>query len=142
MESDLPWIPGAVMEWLLADTPFAQACHNRLSTRAPSDVSVPYATLQLPAPGSDLGGGVYKQLLQIDGWCAGSWADEDPEVVAWRMATRAGQRLRLARNVPYQTMHYSVRPFEVGPLPADTTRGDSVPLYHAVMRGEITVHNR
>lgn len=141
MESDLPWIPAAVRAYLLADTAFAAASGSRVSTRAPSPVTEPYVTLQLPTPLGALGGGGYKPIVQVDAWCDRE-ATEDPEVIVWRIALRAARRLERARNITYQTMRWSARVLDAGPLPPDKSRGDDSPLYRAMCRAELTVHNR
>lgn len=139
VESDLPWVPAAVRQYLLADTPFNQATGGRLSTRA-SNVTEPYSTIQLPSPLAAMGGGGYKPLVQVDAWCDQD-AAEEPEYVVWRIAMRAKSALERARNVPYLTMHWSARVIDCGPLPPDRTRGDDSPLYRAMCRAELTIHN-
>lgn len=140
-ESDLPWIPGAIRALLLADLDFTAACQGRAGTRLPADMTRPYAQIRIPAPGGDMGGGGYRPLVQVDGWAAPG-DGEDPERVAWRIATRAARVLRYARNVAYESMHYSPRVID-GPLAAeDTSRGTGSPLYRALIRAEITIHNR
>lgn len=140
MESDLPWVHAAVRQYLLADTSFNQAVGGRLSSRA-AGVTEPYATLQLPTPLAAMGGGGYKPLVQVDAWCDQDSAEE-PEYVVWRIAMRAARALQHARNVPYQTMHWSARVIDCGPLPPDLTRGGDAPLYRAMCRAELTIHNR
>jgi hypothetical protein len=141
VESDLPWVPGAVRQLLLADTAFATASGSRVSTRSPGNVtSGPYATIQLPTPLGVMGGGGYKPIVQIDAWCDPG-AAEEPEAVVWRIAMRAKRVLETARNVSYQTMHWSARVIDAGPLPPDKSRGDDSPLYRAMVRAELTIKN-
>ncbi|GAA3877808.1 hypothetical protein GCM10022243_48150 [Saccharothrix violaceirubra] len=141
MESVLPWIPPAIRRLLLADPLFAAAVPGgRVSTRAPGDVTTPFVTIQLPTPLGAMGGGGYKPLVQVDAWSATVGGD-DPEGVVWRIAMTAKNTLERARNVPYQSMHYSCRVLDAGPLPPDTSRGTSSPLYRAMVRVEMTVHN-
>ncbi len=141
MEPVLPWIPGAVRRLLLADPTFTAVLPaGRVSTRAPGDVTTPFATIQLPAPVGVMGGGGYKPLVQIDAWCARG-GDDEPERMVWRIAVTAKDVLAKARNVPYESMYYSCRVLDVGPLPPDTSRGTSTPLYRAMVRAELTVHN-
>lgn len=141
-ESDLPWIPAAIRALLLADPTFASLVPNRVGTRLPADMTTPFARVQVSGPGGDLGGGGYKPLVQVEGWVAPG-GTEDPERTAWRIATRAARVLRTARNVAYESMHYSPRlidgPFAPDP---DVTRGPSSPLYRALVRAELTIHNR
>jgi hypothetical protein len=142
VESDLPWLIAAVREALAADAPFWAACHGRLSERAPSEVSIPYAIIQIPTSMGDMGGGVYRPMVQVDGWCPGSgYETEEASVVVWRIATRANRVLKTLRNRQYQTMHFSARATDLMPLPADTSRGDSTPMAHAMARAILTIHN-
>lgn len=144
-ESDLPWVPAAIRAYLLADPQFAALVPGRVGTRLPKDMTLPYAQVRVSGPGPDLGGGGYKPLVQVDGWAAPAEPDaEDPERVAWRIATRAAQVLRTARNVPYESMRYSISRILDGPFAPDpdVSRGDSSPLYRAVIRAEVTIHNR
>lgn len=142
MESDLPWVIGAVREVLAADALFFSACHERVSEKAPSEVSIPYATIQLPTSIGDMGGGVYRPMVQVDGWCPSSgYGDEEASVVVWRIASRANRVLKTLRNRQYQTMHFSARTTDLMPLPADTSRGDSTPMAHAMTRAILTIHN-
>lgn len=139
-ESDLPWLPGAIRVLLLADLDFNSACQGRAGTRLPGDMTKPFAQIRVPG-GLDLGGGGYKPLVQVDGWAAPA-DGEDPEIVVWRIATRAARVLRTARNVQYQSMHYTPRVLD-GPMATeDTSRGPDAPLYRALIRAEITIHNR
>lgn len=142
MESDLPWVPAAVRARLVADAPFVAALGSaqRIYTRAPAAVTAPYVVIQLPSPLAAMGGGGYKPLVQVDAWRVAE-GTEDPEVVVWRIAMRAKRVLDTARNVAFETMHWSARVIDCGPLPPDTSRGDSSPLYRAMVRAELTLHN-
>ena len=142
MESDLPWVSLAVKNLLAADAAFVAAvgAAGRIYTRAPSSVTGPYVTIQLPTPLGAMGGGGYKPIVQVDAWRAEA-GTEDPELAVWRIAMRAKNVLQVARNVQYQTMHWSARVIDAGPLPPDKSRGDDSPLYRAMVRAELTIHN-
>lgn len=89
-----------------------------------------------------MGGGGYKPMVQIDGWCPpGVYASLEASAVVWRIATRAKRVLELTRNVQFQTMHWSARPTDLGPLPPDKSRGEANPLIRAMTRAVLTVHN-
>lgn len=88
-----------------------------------------------------LDGGGYKVMVQVDGNCPANYVTEEPEVVVWRMAVRAKEVFRVARNITYQTMRYSMRPVGLGPIPDDVSRGESNPLKRAAVRAEMTIHN-
>ncbi len=142
MESDLPWLIGAVRQLLLADAQFAAACESRLAEFAPSDVTTPYATLQLPTSMGVMGGGGYKPMIQLDAYCVPEgYHGLEASRVVWRIADRAKRVLDTARNVPYQTMHYSARVTDLMSLPADRSRGDANVLRRAAVRAELTVKN-
>lgn len=140
MTAVIPWVPGAVRQLLLADSGFNTACGGRLATRLPSTITF-CAQLRLPGNNSISGDGVaYSPLIQVDGWCAPGISGVDPEVKAWQIAAEAARVLGRARNVIYQNMSYSARLID-GPLPeVDTSRGESAPLYRAIVRAELAVH--
>lgn len=140
MTVPLPWVPGAVRQLLLADAGFATACGGRVMTILPSTITF-CAQLRLPGNNSISGDGVaYSPLIQVDGWCVPGISGVDPERKAWEIAAHAARVLGRARNVIYQTMSYSGRLVE-GPLPdVDTSRGESTPVYRAIVRAELAVH--
>lgn len=143
MESDLPWVPGALRELLLADIPFKNSVNNKVSTKTPGDVTTPFALARMMVNSVvPLSGGGYKVLVQVEGCCPADYAAEEAELVVWRIADRAKRVLQAAQNVSYQTMHYSMRTVGMGPLPQDTSRGESNPLERAGVRAEMTIHNR
>ena len=136
----IPWIPGAVRRQLLDDPTFFAACGSQVLTRLPSEVTF-CAQLRVAGNNAVDGGGVaFSPLVQLDGWCAPDLAGIDPEVKAWDIAAAGAAVLGRIRNVIYQTMSYSARVVE-GPLPdVDTSRGESTPLYRAIVRAELAVH--
>lgn len=142
----LPYVPGAVRAFLLADAEFRARVVERCSTRAPGDILRPFAVVQsLPSAGGDASGGVWRPIVQVTGWCgkaAGEAAQLDPEFVAWNIAVHAAALLSRARNVAYQNMHWSADPYE-GPIRLlDTTRGDATPLYGQGIRALLKIHAR
>lgn len=137
----LPWIPPAIRELLLSDLEFAAATGGRVSTRHPSDVTRPYATLQATAVPIDVSAGAWSPMVQVDGWCAPG-GEVDPEQAAWRIAVAAARVLSRARNVAWENIRYRARVTD-GPLTdIDTARGASSPLYRAFIRAELLVHAR
>lgn len=139
MSTPVPWIPAALRIPLLADATFNTACGGRLSTRLTGRITF-CAQLRVAGNNSLDGGGVaFSPLVQLDGWCAPG-LDVDPEVKAWEIAAAGAAVLGRIRNLIYQTMAYSARIVE-GPLPdVDTSRGESTPLYRAIVRAELAVH--
>lgn len=140
MTSSVPWIPGAIRQLLLADTAFAAACGGTVSTILHSTVTF-CAQIRTPGNNSLSGDGVaFSPLVQVDGWCAPGIPGVDPERKAWAIAAEAARVLGRARNVIYENMSYSGRLIE-GPIPdVDTSRGESTPLYRALVRAELAVH--
>lgn len=144
MESDLPWFYQAVRNRLAGDADFMTACGSRLYdfAAAPKSVTLAYATIQFPTSIGAMGGGGYKPMVQIDGWCpSGVFDGLEPSAVVWRIVSRAKRVLELTRNVQFQTMHWSARPTDLLTLPPDTSRGESAPLFRAATRAVLTVHN-
>lgn len=137
----LPYMAVPIRAYLMADTAFNDACLGRCSTRAPADVTSPYATVAATANPIEPSAGVWSPMVQVDGWCPkAGYAGEDPEAVVWRIAAAAAARLSVARNVEHGGIFYSARVTD-GPLPGvDTSRGEDAPLYRALIRAEITVH--
>lgn len=129
----------------MADAGFATSCHNRLVTgKAYSDVTIPFGLLRVVV-GSlrTLGGGGYLVDVQLDAFCPeAGYGGEESEPIVWRIAHRATRVLDRTRNVPYQSMHWSVRavPF-AGPLDPDKTRGEDAVLNRAAVRAELAIHN-
>lgn len=142
----LPYVPGAIRSFLLADDAFKARVVERCSTRAPKDVLRPFAIVQtLPSEGGSVSGGVWRPIVQVTGWCgkeAGQTLQLDPEVVAWDIAVHAAALLSRARNVAYSNMHWSAEPYE-GPIRLiDTTRGEATPLYGQGIRAFVKIHAR
>lgn len=142
MESELPWFYQAVKNRLAADAEFMASCGGRLSERVPSSVTLPLATIQFPTSIGAMGGGGYKPLVQIDGWCPpGVFDTLEASAVVWRIVSRAKRVLELTRNVEFETMHWSARPVDLMPLPPDVSRGVANPLIRAMTRAILTVKN-
>lgn len=137
----LPFIPAAVRALLVNDDRWtALVTPARTLTRAPANVTTPFALVKAPpAVPLDVSGGAWAPLVQVEFYCPPTGV-EDPETVAWRGAATAAAILSRTRNATYQTMRYKARVID-GPLTdVDTSRGDSTPLYRAFIRAELTVH--
>lgn len=142
MESDLPWFYQAVRSRLAEDADFMASCGGRLSESLPSSVMQPLATIQFPGSVGAMGGGGYKPLVQVDGWCPpGVFSGLEASAVVWRIVSRARRVLETTRNKQFETMHWSARPVDLQPLPPDKSRGESNPLIHAATRAVLTIHN-
>lgn len=137
----LPFVPAAVRALLAASLDFtALVPAGRITTRAPADVTTPFALVR--SPGSlpiEAAAGVWSPLVQVEGFTPAG-GTVDPEVVVWRIAAAAAAILCRARNVAHEGMRFSARVTD-GPLAdVDTSRGSSAPLYRALVRAELTLH--
>lgn len=140
----LPFVPAAVRSLLVGSSDFtALVPAGRITTRAPADVTTPFALVR-SAGGAlplDASAGAWSPLVQVEGFAPAGGAT-DPEVVVWRIAAMTAAILSRARNVPYESMRWSARVTD-GPIAdVDTSRGSSAPLYRALVRAEITLHVR
>lgn len=142
----LPYLPALLRGYLLADATFSGLCGGRCGTRAPADITTPYAVVQ--APGgfpADASAGAWVPLAQVNGWCAPGNGATDPEVAAWNIAARAAVLLSRARNVVWagpngSPARWSVSRIIDGPLPIrDDSRGEAVPVYGCLVRAELRV---
>lgn len=137
----LPWVQPAVRMLLLADSRFTQLVGNRVSSRLGANVTKPCATVQVTANPIDVSAGAWSPLAQLDGWCPAEVLD-DPEAVAWEIATCGAAVLSRARNQAWKNVHWSARIVD-GPLTLiDESRGSNNVLYRAFIRAELIVHAR
>lgn len=137
----LPWMQPAVRSLLLADSGFVSCVGGRVSSRL-ADATQPCATVQATAQPIEVSAGAWSPLVQVDGWCAGEYAPEDPEAVVWEIAVRAAAVLARARNVKWLNTYFSARVVE-GPLTfVDESRGRNNPIHRALIRAELIVHAR
>lgn len=143
----LPHILSGVRSLLLADLTFNAACNNTCTVKkAPSDVTKPFAVVQMPGsiPIDDRGWAM-RPLIQVNGWVPGDWTAADPDLVAWDMVIAAKEVFRTADYVIYEDdrgkVAYKAR-FTDGPLPTeDTSRGDGIPLQGYLIRVELTLQH-
>lgn len=139
----LPWLPGVLRAYLLADDDLTALTGGRIGTRAPTDVTKPYGRVQTPGAGPrTVSAGAWAPLIQFDGWCApAGWDGQDPEAVAWAIAARGAVVLDAARNVQADGFAWGCRRLIEGPLPLrDVSRGEAAPMYGAMVRAELVVH--
>lgn len=140
----IPWLVPPIRALLLADTTFVSLC-SRVASKAPAEVTTPYAVIQIPGNITISGDSVASgPLIQVSAWCPADYATAEAEGVVWDIAARAAWVIGRARNVTYTatagTISYSGRHTD-GPLAhlPDTSRGTSVPLLGALIRAELTV---
>lgn len=140
----LPFVPAAVRAFLAAAPTFtALVSTDRITTRAPADVTTPFALVRLAGGGFpvEASAGAWAPLVQVEGY-APAGGTVDPEVVVWRIAATAAAVLCRARNVGFESTAWSARLTD-GPIAdVDTSRGQSAPLYRALVRAELTLHAR
>lgn len=138
----LPFVPAAIRAYLGADPAWtALVPLARTTTRAPLNVTTPYALIKAPpAVPIEASAGMWSPLVQVEFYCPRGIAGQDSEVVAWKGAATAAAILSRARNVPYQTMRWKARIVD-GPLAdVDVSRGEATPIDRAIIRAELTVH--
>ncbi len=140
----LPFLPAAVRAFLAAAPDFtALIPAGRITTRAPADAASPFVLVRA-AGGAipiDASAGAWSPLVQVEGY-APPGGSTDPEVVVWRIAATAAALLSRARNVTYDSMSWSARVTDGPFADVDTSRGQSAPLYRALVRAELTLHAR
>jgi hypothetical protein len=139
----MPPLTGAVRELLLADPDFVLASGGRLATKAPSDVTTPWAVMRTSVTPVGANTVAWRGTAQVNGCCAFPVGDLAPEDVAWNIAAHAARIFGRARNVNWQNVTYSSR-VETGPIPGvpDLSRGDSSPVYWVFVRAELSIHLR
>lgn len=136
-------MPAAARTLLLSQTVFSSLITpDRVVFRAPPIVTTKFVTIQVPGNNSISGDDVaWSPLVQVDGFCPAD--DENAESIVWDLAAAAATVLGRARNVFYRNISYRGRlidgPFAAAP---DVSRGQDSPLARALMRAELTVHNR
>jgi hypothetical protein len=135
----VPWFPGSLMQTLAADADYMTAAHNRLSSRALRDVSVPYSTVQvITNPPINDRHAAWRPTLQLYGWCPPMDSGEDPALIAWGIATAGIRAVLRAPKWSYDGWHgmWSV---VLGPVEdIDITRGPDAPVYGARVHIEST----
>ena len=103
--TELPWVPGMVIDRLSADTKFMVDCGNRLFSRSPDNVSDPYVTVQSTRPLSVDGGGVaFSPLVQLDAYCAPATGIEDPTVwtLPWKVIQEFSKQSEQENRIFYE----------------------------------------
>lgn len=138
----LPSMRRVVRDFLLSQSAFASLITaERVVFKAPPDVTTKFVVVQIPGNTAISGDNVaWSPLVQVDGYCPDS--DAESADVAWDLAAAAAEAFREARNVTIGTISYRARVLDLLPAAPDVSRGTSNPLARALMRAELTVHNR
>ncbi|BAD56379.1 hypothetical protein [Nocardia farcinica] len=139
MTPPIPFAPGAVRLFLIAQPAFTALCPpEAVSTRdAPDPITGPFVTIRAPGNiGSDPM--LRSPLVQIDAWVPkAAPGEKDPEEVAWDIAAMAGQLLGRTRAQQFRGSAWTAR-WTDGPITSvDKTRGADQPLYRATVRVEL-----
>lgn len=147
----IPDLHEPIRAQLLADAEFAQLTGDRCATRAPDDVTVPYAVLRCSAnPLSSSSRSVgWRGGVQVHGCATQPVGGVMPETLAWqicaaaaRVLDRGGQQIWLEPGGDRQVV-YTPRLTD-GPLPMDPdkTRGEADVVYWALIRATMPIHLR
>ncbi|MFD8496340.1 hypothetical protein [Amycolatopsis sp. NPDC059657] len=141
----LPNLAEPIRELLLADGPFAALTQSRLGTRAPEDVTTPYAVLRCAAsPLSSSSRSVgWRGTVQLHG-CATGWVNSKaPETVSWDICAAAARVLDRSGQQIWGDVTYTPRLTD-GPLPMDPdrSRGEANVVHWALIRAELIIHLR
>lgn len=147
----IPDLHEPIRALLLADTEFAALTGGRLATRAPADVTAPYAVLRcsanpLSASSRSVG---WRGGVQVHGCATRPVGDAMPESLAWRICAVAARILDRSGQQTWpepggdRTVTYTPRLTD-GPLPMepDKTRGDDAVVYWALVRATFPIHLR
>jgi hypothetical protein len=139
----LPWMSGAVIAVLSADTTFTDTCSGRVAGRTPSDVTTPYVTVRtLINPPINSSRGTWRPTVRVTAWCPPAFAgtDQDPFLVAWRIASTAAAVLApLERHQQtYENAFYSPIVTQGPTEEVDTSRGPEAPMYGCSIEIEMT----
>jgi hypothetical protein len=147
----IPDLHEPIRALLLADTEFAALTGGRLATRAPADVTVPYAVLRcsanpLSASSRSVG---WRGGVQVHGCATRPVGDTMPETLAWRICAVAARILDRSGQQTWtepggdRAVTYTPRLTD-GPLPMepDKTRGDDNVVYWAMVRATFPIHLR
>lgn len=133
----LPWMPGAGLEILRADSVFMTLVNQRVDSQPPGDKSKPYA-LVWPAGNvpEDAGGVVWRPMLQVSAWSP-ELVDRDARGVVWQIAARAMAVLGGIELYRYQNFGFGTRAVGLGYHADDRSRGDSARLFGAYAQVEL-----
>lgn len=147
MPTPMPYIPGAIREYLLHHDEIQDLLHGgTITTRnVPDPLTVPHVTVAtVGGTGADP---MLRHLtVQVTPWAPAreiSHLDEDPDVTAWNLAATAGEILGRARNIIIDKDHaWSARWID-GPVQLyDTSRGADRILFYAPVRLTVNIRRR
>lgn len=140
--SPLPSMRHVARDLLLSQAVFSNLLPpERVVFKQPPDITSPFAVVQVPGNNALSGDNVaWSPLVQVDGYCP----TDDPaaEDIAWDIAAAAAKVFGQARNVTAGSISYSSRVIDLLSASPDVSRGQAAPLARALMRAELTVHNR
>lgn len=148
----LPDLFEPIRALLLADAEFAALTGGRVATRAPDDVTAPYAVLVCEAnPLSSSSRSVgWRGTVRLNGCATGPVDGVLPETLAWkvcaaagRVLDRSGQQTWTQPELGGRTVTYTPRLTD-GPLAMtpDTSRGPDTVVYWRTIRATMPIHLR
>lgn len=148
----LPDLTEPIRALLLGDDEFTDLTSGRLATRAPADVTTPYAVIScsanpLSASSRSVG---WRGGVVLHGCASRPVGSALPETLAWRICAaaarvldRSGQQTWTETEPGGRTLTYTPRLTD-GPLamPPDTTRGEDAVIYWRLIRATMPIHLR
>ncbi|WP_432845975.1 tail completion protein gp17 [Amycolatopsis sp. CA-161197] len=148
----LPDLHEPIRALLLADAEFAALTGGRLATRAPDDVTAPYAVFLCEAnPLSESSRSVgWRGTVRLNGCATRPVGAVLPETLAWRICAaaarvldRSGQQTWAEDDPDGRTVTYTPRLTD-GPLAMtpDTSRGPETVVYWRTIRATFPIHLR
>ena len=145
MRSPMPYVPGEIRKFLLANPDFASLLHGgAVTTRnVPDPLTTPHVIVATVGNQGD-DPMLRRLIVQVTPWAPESdvsGLDEDPDVTVWNLAVMAGELLGRAKNIVIDDQHAWSATWVEGPIQLyDTLRGPTRPLFYAPIR--IAVHIR
>lgn len=145
MREPMPYVPGAIREFLLNHPAVGELLHGgTISTRVlPDPLIKPHVLVAVVGHQGD-DPMLRRLIVQVTPWAPDSdvsGLDEDPDVTVWKLAATIGEILGRTRNFVLDDNHAWTASWLDGPIQLyDTERGHDRPLFYAPVR--FTVHLR
>ena len=134
----MPWIPGAGLEILRADSVFMTLTAGRVDSAPPIDVTRPYAVVWSAGSVPDDPGAVsWRPMLQVSAWAPKALRDRDPVGVVWEIAARALAVLAGVEQYRYRNFGFGTRAVGLDTHADDRSRADSTVLVGAYCQVEL-----
>lgn len=143
----MPYVPGAIRQWLATQEAFTALLHGgKITTRdVPDPLKLPHVTVAVV----DHGGNdpmLRRLIVQVTPWAPGrdvSGLQEDPDVTVWNLAATAGELLGRTKNIVLDDDHAWTAKWIDGPVQLyDRERGKDRPIYYAPVRFQVHLRRR